>query len=48
MTRFGSVAPGADPCRDSRGTAPIETLARDIVHAFRTFRQSRASPARGG
>jgi predicted permease len=38
--RFGSVALAADACRDARGTAFVDTLARDIAYAFRTFRRA--------
>jgi predicted permease len=30
----------ADQCRDARGTAFVDTLARDILFAFRTFRRA--------
>src|SRR5262245_45565069 len=35
VTRFGSVALAADQCRDARGTTLVDTLARDIIYAFR-------------
>ncbi len=38
--RFGSVALAADQCRDARGTALVDDLARDILYAFRTFRRA--------
>ena len=38
--RFGSVPLAADQCRDARGTAFVDTLARDILYAFRTFRRA--------
>src|SRR5262245_3344280 len=38
--RFGSVALAADECRDARGTAIADDLARDIVYAARTFRRA--------
>ena len=38
--RFGSVALAADQCRDARGTAFVDDLARDILYAFRTFRRA--------
>jgi predicted permease len=37
LARFGSVPRVADDCRDVRGTAFVDALARDIVYAFRTF-----------
>jgi predicted permease len=40
LRRFGSVPLAADQCRDARGTVLIETLARDIMYAFRTFRRA--------
>jgi putative ABC transport system permease protein len=45
LARFGSVPLAADQCRDARGTVLIETLARDIVYAFRTFRRSPPLPS---
>ena len=30
----------ADQCRDARGTAFVDDLARDILYAFRTFRRA--------
>ena len=38
--RFGSVPLAADQCRDARGTAFVDDLARDILYAFRTFRRA--------
>ncbi len=38
--RLGSVALAADQCRDARGTAFVDDLARDILYAFRTFRRA--------
>jgi hypothetical protein len=38
--RFGSVALAADQCRDTRGTAFVDGLSRDILYAFRTFRRA--------
>jgi predicted permease len=38
--RFGSPAAIADACRDARGVAFLETLARDAVIAIRTFRRT--------
>ena len=38
--RFGSVALAAEQCRDARGTALVDDLARDILYAFRTFRRA--------
>jgi hypothetical protein len=40
LARFGSVALAADECRDARGTAFVDTLARDILYAFRTYRRT--------
>ena len=40
--RFGSVPLAADQCRDARGTAFGDTLARDILYAFRTCRRAPA------
>src|SRR5262245_10025479 len=38
--RFGSVALAADTCRDARGTAVVDDLARDVSYAIRTFRRA--------
>jgi len=38
--RFGPVALAADQCRDARGTALVDDLARDILYAFRTFHRA--------
>jgi predicted permease len=40
LARFGSPASIADQCRDARGTAFIDGLARDIRYAFTTFRRA--------
>ena len=40
LARFGSVPLAADQCRDARGTALVDTLVRDILYAFRTFRRA--------
>src|SRR5919106_372205 len=40
ITRFGPVPLAADQCRDARGTALIDDLARDVLYAFRTFRRA--------
>jgi predicted permease len=40
IARFGSVALAADQCRDARSTALVDSLARDIVYACRTFRRA--------
>ena len=40
LARFGPVPLAADECRDSRGTALVDALARDIRYAFRTFRRA--------
>ena len=38
--RFGPVPLAADNCRDARGTALVDDLARDILYAFRAFRRA--------
>jgi predicted permease len=38
--RFGSQPRAADECRDVRGTATIDALARDVVYALRTCRRA--------
>ena len=40
LARFGPVPLAADQCRDARGTAFVDDLARDILYAFRTFRRA--------
>jgi predicted permease len=40
QARFGSATRVADECRDARGTAFIDTSARDIAYAFRGFRRA--------
>jgi predicted permease len=40
LARFGSVPLAADQCRDARGTALVNDLARDVLYAFRTFRRA--------
>jgi predicted permease len=40
LARFGSRALVADQCRDARGTSLVDTLARDVIYAFRTFRRA--------
>jgi predicted permease len=40
LARFGPVPLIADQCRDNRGTAFIDALARDVLYAFRTFRRA--------
>jgi predicted permease len=40
LARFGSMPLAADQCRDARGTALVDDLARDILYAFRTFRRA--------
>jgi predicted permease len=40
LARFGPVPLVADRCRDARGTALIDDLARDVLYAFRTFRRA--------
>ncbi len=42
QARFGSTARAAEECRDSRGTAVIDTSVRDIAYAFRGFRRAPA------
>jgi putative ABC transport system permease protein len=43
LARFGPVPLPADRCRDERGISFIETLARDVGHAPRTFRRTIAT-----
>ena len=38
--RFGSVAVAADECRDERGTAFVDSLMRDVLYAWRSFRRA--------
>jgi predicted permease len=40
LARFGSVALAADLTRDARGTVVIDTLARDLLYALRSFRRA--------
>jgi predicted permease len=40
IARFGPVPAVADRCRDARGTAFLDGLARDVLYAFRTFRRA--------
>ncbi|MEO5742557.1 MAG: ABC transporter permease [Vicinamibacterales bacterium] len=40
QARFGSTTLAADECRDTRGTALIDTTIRDIQYAFRTFKRA--------
>jgi predicted permease len=40
LARFGPVSLVAERCRDARGTALIDDLARDVLYAFRTFRRA--------
>jgi predicted permease len=40
LARFGPVPLAADACRDARGTSGAETLVRDVLYAFRTFRRA--------
>src|SRR5262245_45284657 len=40
LARFGPMPLAADQCRDARGTAFLETLVRDVLYAFRTFRRA--------
>ena len=40
LARFGPVQLAADQCRDARGTALVDDMARDILYAFRTFRRA--------
>ncbi|MBM3778652.1 MAG: FtsX-like permease family protein [Acidimicrobiia bacterium] len=39
-SRFGSLLLAADRCRDVRGTAAVDNVARDVRYAFRTFRRA--------
>ncbi|MEX2273581.1 MAG: ABC transporter permease [Vicinamibacterales bacterium] len=38
--RFGSPALVADECRDARGTAFVDSSARDVLYAFRALRRA--------
>ena len=40
LARFGSVPLAADRCRDARGIAFVDDLARDVRYAFRSFRRA--------
>ena len=40
LARFGPVPLVADQCRDARGLAVVDDLARDVLYAFRTFRRA--------
>lgn len=40
LARFGPVPLAADQCRDARGTAALETMARDVMYALRMFRRA--------
>jgi predicted permease len=40
LAHFGPVPLAADQCRDARGIAFVDNLARDILYAFRTFRRA--------
>lgn len=40
LARFGPVALAADQCREARGTAFVDAVARDTLYAFRTFRRA--------
>jgi predicted permease len=40
LARFGPVPLAADQCRDVRGTGFVDSLTRDILYAFRTFRRA--------
>jgi predicted permease len=40
LARFGSRTAVADDCRDARGTGAVDTLVRDVVYAWRTFRRA--------
>ncbi|HTM05336.1 MAG TPA: ABC transporter permease [Vicinamibacterales bacterium] len=40
LARFGSRAAVADDCRDERGTGGVETIARDLIYALRTWRRA--------
>jgi predicted permease len=40
LARFGPVPLAADQCRDARGIALVDALARDLPYAFRTFRRA--------
>jgi hypothetical protein len=38
--RFGSVTVAADECRDARGTALVDSVVRDVLYAWRSFRRT--------
>ncbi len=40
MVGFGSVTVAADECRDARGTALFDSVARDVLYACRSFRRA--------
>ena len=40
LARFGSVTVAADECRDARGTALVDSVARDVRYAGRSFRRA--------
>jgi len=40
LARFGSVSLAADQCRDVRGVGLVDTVARDIRYACRTFQRA--------
>ena len=40
IARFGSVSVAADECRDARGTALLDSVARDVRYACRSFRRA--------
>src|SRR4051812_5967579 len=40
MARFGPTVRAAEECRDARGIGLIETTARDVAYALRTFRRA--------
>jgi predicted permease len=40
QARFGSVSVAAEACRDARGTALVDNVARDVQYALRSFRRA--------
>jgi predicted permease len=40
LARFGPIALAADRCRDVRGITFVDTLVRDLLYAFRSFRRA--------
>jgi len=40
LRTFGAVEPTKEACRDARGTALLDNVARDVRYAFRSFRRA--------